>query len=309
MNILVTGGAGYVGSVLVPGLLSLNHEVTVFDNLSFGGNQLLPLFKFPNFKFIKGDIVDSSSIRQSMIGKDVIIHLAAIVGYPACRKHPELAKAVNVDGTKNIISGISKDQLVIYASTGSNYGSVDDICTEETELKPLSLYGQTKTLAETLLLDKVDKVIVYRFATAFGVSPRMRLDLMINDFTYRCKTQGYLVVYESTFMRTFIHVRDMALAIMMAIDKRDIMNKNVYNVGGDSMNFTKKQICDIIAKETGAYVHYASVGEDADKRNYSVSYNKIKSLGYSTTISVERGINELLRSFDVIETSSAYCNA
>jgi len=308
MKILVTGGAGYVGSILVPNLLSLGHEVTIFDNLSFGGNQLLSLFKFSNFKFIKGDITDSASFKDAIIDKDVIIHLAAIVGYPACRKWPDLARKVNVDGTKNLISNVSKDQLVIYASTGSNYGSVDDVCTENTELKPLSLYGQTKTLAETLLLEKVNKIIVYRFATAFGVSPRMRLDLLINDFTYRCKTQGYLVVYEHSFMRTFIHVRDMALAIIMAIEKKDIMNKNVYNVGNDTMNFTKKQICDIIAQKTGSYIHYASVGEDADKRNYHVSYDKIKLLGYSTTISVERGIDELLKAFDIIDIRSPYSN-
>jgi nucleoside-diphosphate-sugar epimerase len=188
MNILVTGGAGYIGTTLLPILLDSKHNITVYDNLMFGGDQLIPFFKNNNFSFVKGDILDNSLLSEHMKDKDVIIHLAAIVGYPACRKDPELAKRVNIDGTKNIISSLTSDQLVIYSSTGSNYGKVDDVCTEDTPLNPLSLYGQTKTMAEHLLLE-TKQSIVYRFATAFGPSPRLRLDLLINDFTHKCVSQ------------------------------------------------------------------------------------------------------------------------
>jgi nucleoside-diphosphate-sugar epimerase len=241
--------------------------------------------------------------------QDVIIHLAAIVGYPACRKDPVLAESVNVDGTRNLIECVSNEQLIIYASTGSNYGSVESICTEETPLNPLSLYGQTKTLAETMLLDSSSNVVVFRFATAFGISPRLRLDLLINDFTYKCVSQGYLIVYEKEFKRTFIHVSDMARAILLAIDRRDWMVNNSYNVGNEAMNHTKKEICDMIASKTGAYIHYADVGEDADKRNYEVSYAKISNLGFSTTKTIEDGIDELIRCLKVVNTSSRYSNA
>ena len=307
MNILITGGAGYIGTTLIPHLLSGQHDVTVFDSLMFGGDQLIPFFKYKNFHFVKGDIRDSKALAGQVSGKDMIIHLAAIVGYPACRKDPELATTVNVDGTKNLISSLTKDQFVIYASTGSNYGKVDDVCTEDTPLKPLSLYGQTKTLAETMLLE-LDNTVVYRFATAFGASPRLRLDLLINDFTYKCATQGYLVVYEKEFKRTFIHVGDIAKAIMMAVDKKDLMRGSAYNVGDNRMNYTKEQICDIISAKTGAYIHYATIGEDADKRDYEVSYEKICKFGFSTTITVEQGIDELIRVFKVVNMSNPYIN-
>jgi len=308
MKVLVTGGAGYVGSVIVSKLIRAGHSVTVYDNLTFGGDHLIPLFENPNFHFVKGDILDEDAFSQSIKGNDIIVHLAAIVGYPACRSFPDLAKSVNVDGTKVLMKYLSPDQRVIYASTGSNYGKVDDVCTEETELKPLSLYGQTKTLAESMLLEKLDEVVVYRFATAFGVSPRLRLDLLINDFTYKCKTQGYIVVYERSFKRTFIHVRDMGRAIMMAINDGGSMQGNVYNVGSDTMNFTKMEICDIISEETGAYIHYAEVGEDKDKRDYEVSYDKVGKLGFNTTVGIREGIQELVRAFDVVEIKNKYIN-
>lgn len=306
MKVLVTGGAGYVGSTLVSHLLKRGYEVTVFDNLMFGGDQLLPFFASPNFYFVLGDIRDPKLVKQHTQDKDIIIHLAAIVGYPACRKDPDLAKTVNIDGTQNLLDAIN-DQLIIYASTGSNYGSVDSICTETTPLNPLSLYGQTKTLAESMIME-LPKSVVLRFATAFGLSPRLRLDLLINDFTYKCLSQGYLVVYEKEFKRTFIHVSDMAKAIMLAIDQ-PAMAGNVYNVGDNNMNYTKKEICDMISARTGAYIHYADVGEDADKRNYEVSYSKINALGFKTEITVEEGIEELIRASKVVNFGSRYFNA
>jgi len=307
MKILVTGGAGYVGTTLVPQLLDKGYEVTVFDNLMFGGDYILPFFRYKNFRFIEGDVRDEDALWNAAKSADVIIHLAAIVGFPACRKEPDLAKTVNVDGTRNLIKVTSKNQLIIYASTGSNYGALEEVCTEESPLNPLSLYGQTKTLAEKMLMDE-RTTIGYRFATAFGVSPRMRLDLLINDFTYKAITQGYLVVYEAHFMRTFIHVHDMGRAFILGIENQDKMKNNIYNVGSEKMNYSKKDICELIKEKTGLYVHYADIGEDADKRNYVVSYKKINSLGYDTTVSVEDGIDELAKALRAIKFKTPYSN-
>jgi len=307
MKVLVTGGAGYVGTTLVPQLLDKGYEVTVFDNLMFGGDYILPFFRYKNFRFIEGDVRDENALWDAAKSSDIVVHLAAIVGFPACRKEPNLAKTVNVDGTRNLIKVTSKNQLIIYASTGSNYGSLEEVCTEESPLNPLSLYGQTKTLAEKMLMEE-RTTIGYRFATAFGVSPRMRLDLLINDFTYKAITQGYLVVYEAHFMRTFIHVHDMGRAFIFGIENQDKMKNNIYNVGSEKMNYSKKDVCELIKEKTGLYVHYADIGEDADKRNYVVSYKKINSLGYDTTVSVEEGIDELARALRAIKFKTPYSN-
>jgi len=307
MNVLVTGGSGYVGSSLIPLLLEKGYKVKVLDNLMYGGDHLLPFFRFSNFEFYRGDIRNKEDVRNCVKDADVIIHLAAIVGYPACRKNPKLAKEVNVDGTKNIIEETSSDQLIIYASTGSNYGSVDDVCTEETPLNPLSLYGQTKTLAESLLLER-RTTIAYRFATGFGVSPRLRLDLLVNEFTYKAVTEGYLVVYEKHFKRTFIHVRDMGRAFLFGIENADRMKGEVYNVGSEELNYSKEEVCEIIKKHINVYVHYADIGEDEDKRNYFVSYEKIRKLGYNTTVSIDEGIKELIKAFSVVKIYNKYRN-
>ncbi len=307
MKVLVTGGAGYVGTTLVPQLLAEGYKVTIFDNLMFGGDYIMPFFRNPKFSFVKGDVRDLNTLKKEIKKADIIIHLAAIVGYPACRKDPELAKAVNINGTKNLIKATSKDQLILFGSTGSNYGAVEDICTEETPLNPLSLYGQTKTLAEKMLLEE-RTTIAWRFATAFGVSARLRLDLLINDFTYKAITQGYIVIYEKHFMRTFIHVHDMGRAFLFGIENQDQMKNNVFNIGSEKMNYSKEQICEMIKERTGVYIHYADIEEDVDKRNYIVSYNKIKRLGYTTTISVEDGIDELIRALQAIEYKTPYTN-
>lgn len=307
MKILITGGAGYVGTSLIPQLLINNYQVRVLDNLLFGGDALLPFFRNPGFEFQKGDIRNIQDVRTAVTGCDAVIHLAAIVGYPACRKEPQLAEEVNVQGTKNLIMSLGKNQQVIYASTGSNYGSVEEICTEETPLNPLSLYGQTKTIAEKMLLDECS-AISYRFATAFGVSGRLRLDLLINDFTYKAITQGYLVVYERQFMRTFIHVHDMGRAFVFGIENSEKMRGQVYNVGSEKMNYSKEQICRLIESKVKCYIHFADVGEDADKRDYVVSYRKINSLGFETIISVEEGISELVNALRVVSFKTPYTN-
>ena len=308
MKILVTGGAGYVGTSLIPQLLDEGYEVRVLDNLMYGGDQLLPFFRNQNFQFQKGDIRNLEDVRAATKGVDAIIHLAAIVGYPGCRKDPILAEEVNVGGAKNVISASSRGQLIICASTGSNYGSVEEVCTEETPLNPLSLYGQTKTLAERMLLEE-RSTVAYRFATAFGVSPRLRLDLLINDFTYKAVTEGYLVVYEKHFMRTFIHVYDMGRAFLFGLKNSDSMTGQIYNVGSEEMNYSKEDVCNLVKKHTNVYVHYADVGEDVDKRNYLVSYEKIGALGYRTTLTVDQGIEELIRALHVVQITHTHSNA
>ena len=247
-------------------------------------------------------------LKSAVEGNDVVIHLAAIVGFPACKNNPQLTKEVNVQGTVNLIEACTPDQVILYGSTGSNYGTVDGVCTEETPLNPLSLYGYTKTEAEKMLLER-NNSIAYRFATAFGISPRLRLDLLINDFTNKCMKDGYLVVYEKDFMRTFIHVADMANSFIFALQNLDKMINNVYNVGDASMNYSKEAVCNMIAERTNAFVHYEEIGSDADKRDYIVSYEKINKLGFKTTITIEEGIDEIVRALKIVDFQDPYTNA
>jgi nucleoside-diphosphate-sugar epimerase len=301
MRILVTGGAGYLGCVLVPELCNLGHKVLVYDNLRFGGGGLLGLFRNPNFSFMKADIRDSTQLEQAIRNSDAIIHLAAIVGYPACKKEPRLAMEVNVEATRSLASMVTKEQYVLFSSTCSNYGIVtDDICTEDTLLAPRSLYGKTKTEAEQIILNECTTT-VYRFTTAFGLSPRLRMDLLINDFVYKALTDKYLVVYESHFIRSFIHVYDMAQAIIFALNNQDKMTGEVYNVGDDSMNCSKRDLCELIAKRVDYYLHFANFEQDVDARNYIVSYKKITSLGYHATINLKTGIDELVSGVQAIK--------
>jgi len=308
MKILITGGAGYIGTSLIPMLLERGDDVTIFDSLLFGGNPLIPFFRFKNFHFIKGDVRDKTALAEAVAGKDIIIHLAAIVGFPACRENPSLAYSTNVEGAQNLVDVVSPSQFVLVGSTGSNYGALEDaMCTEETPLNPLSIYGKTKTEAERIIMEN-GNATAYRFATAFGISPRLRLDLLVNDLTYQAVKQKYLVVYEAHFMRTFIHVHDIARSFLFAIDHMKAMKGEVYNMGNESMNASKKDICDMIAKKTGAYVHYAGVGEDADKRNYTVSYKKVRDVGYETTVTIEDGVDELIRTFAAVKVSNPFTN-
>jgi len=309
MKILVTGGAGYVGSVLTPKLLEKGHHVTMVDNLMYdNGYTIIPLFKSSNFKFIRGDVRDEGLMKSLVPNYDFVIHLAAIVGFPVCRKHPDLAVTVNVDSSKIISSLLSSNQGTVYASTGSNYGIIENqICTEETPLNPISLYGKTKTQAEEIFLNE-NQAVAYRFATAFGLSPRMRLDLLINDFVYQAINNKTLVMFEKTFKRTFIHVDDMADGIIYAIDNYDSMKNNTYNVGGDSNNYNKEEIALMIKEKVDYYLHFAEFGEDEDKRNYEVSYKKINDAGFYIKKSVEEGVQELIQACPALDVRSRYKN-
>ena len=308
MRILVTGGAGYVGSTLVPMLLEQGHKVRVYDALKFGGQGLLPCCQNRFFELVKGDVCDAQAMTKALDGVDAIVHLAAIVGYPACKKEPQVAQSTNVDGTRTLLSCRKPDQKVIYASTGSIYGSVPDyVCNENTPTAPITLYGETKAQAEEMILNAGNSV-AYRYATAFGVSNRMRLDLMPNDFTYQAVKNRSLIVYEGGFKRTFVHVRDMARSIMFALDRWDTVKDDVYNVGHESMNFTKEDVARQVLKHTDYYLHFAEVGTDADQRNYEVSYQKIREKGFETTVDLDRGIAELVRAAKLIDFQNPFAN-
>ena len=245
------------------------------------------------------------------MGHEIVIHLAAYVGYGICRERGEAESyEVNTAATRGLIDLLSEDQYLLFGSTGSNYGEVlDEICTEETPLVPLSIYGRTKTEAENLVMERKNST-AFRFATAFGLSPRLRLDLLVNDLTYKALTQKYAVIYESHFLRTFIHVRDVAKSFLFAIQNQGLMKDNIYNVGSDDMNFSKKEVCELIKdKIDDVLFHYADIGEDVDKRNYIVSYKKIHSLGFRTTITMEEGINEIVKASKLIHISSIYHNS
>ena len=308
-KILITGGAGYVGTAILKLFKDLNYEITVFDNLIYGGASLLPYIGYKNIHFVKGDVRDKGTLKKYVTTNDIIIHLAAIVGFPACRKDPALAEKVNYEGTLNLLDCVqSKDQLLLSASTGSNYGDLfSEICTEESPLKPLSVYGVTKTKAEQAI-HATNNAINYRFATAFGSSNRLRLDLLINDFVYNAVKTKNLIVYEKHFQRTFIHVDDMARSFLFAIENQDKMRGNIYNVGSEKMNFTKEEIAKKIKKKIDFYLHFAEIGEDPDKRNYFVSYKKINALGFNITIDIEQGIDELIKVMELINIHSPYSN-
>ncbi|MFX0134138.1 MAG: NAD-dependent epimerase/dehydratase family protein [Candidatus Hodarchaeota archaeon] len=308
INTLITGGAGYIGSVLIPLLLNEGFKVTVYDLLLYGGHSVLPFISNKNFFFIKGDIQDKKTLEQYMRKNDIIIHLAAIVGLPACNKDKKLAYSINVKGTKNVVDSLSPNQHLIHASTVSNYGaSAGDICDENTPLEPVSCYGKTKTEAEKIVLD-FKNAICLRFATAFGVSPRMRLDLLINDFVYQAYINKFLILFEKTYKRTFAHVQDLSKSIIFGIKNFEKMKTSVFNIGDNSNNYSKEEIALKIKKRIDYYLHFADIGEDEDKRNYDVSYKKINSLGFKTKTSVDEGIDELIKACHIFEFKHPYKN-
>jgi nucleoside-diphosphate-sugar epimerase len=294
MKVLVTGGAGYIGSTLVPMLLEQGHHVAVLDTLRHGIGPILPLFRDPRFSFARGDVRDRQALAELAHNADAFVHLAAISGYPACQEAPEEARTTNVEGSRTVAAVAGRGRPVVLASTSSCYGAARDaVCTEETPLRPVSLYGQTKAEAEAVMLNQCDAVVL-RLATGYGVSPRLRLDLLVNDFVYRALHQRRLAVYEGHFRRSFLHVRDIARAVLLALDNPKPMIGRVFNVGDEGQNCTKLELCRLIQRTIpGVEIETSPTGRDADRRDYTVGYERIRTLGFEATVSLEEGVREL----------------
>lgn len=302
MKILITGGAGYLGSVITKNMLDLGHEVTVLDNLLF--NQISPLNYTHNkkYNFIYGDVRNKSLLSKLVTSHDVIIPLAAIVGFPACKSNPQLAYDINYMQIMDIEEVISNNQLVLYPNTNSGYGiGVGQTeCTEESPLNPISVYGETKCNAEKLLLHKTSAVC-FRLATVFGTSPRMRTDLLVNEFVYKAMTDKYIVVFEKHFKRNFIHIQDVANVFTHALENYDSMKGNVYNVGLSDANINKQELLEKIKQYVPDFaITYSDFYEDPDKRDYVVSNKKIESTGWKPLYSLDDGIQELMKTYQVL---------
>jgi len=301
-KILVTGGAGYIGSILVPELLRLGHKVTVLDNFLYNQNSLFDCCSYENFEIVKGDARDESILKSLLKDKDLVIPLAAIVGVPACNKDKVAAVTTNRDAIATLVSLLSKEQKIIFPTTNSGYGigQKDTYCTEKTPLNPISLYGKTKTEAEKIVLER-GNAITFRLATVFGMSPRMRLDLLVNDFTYRAVKDRFVVIFEGHFKRNYIHIRDVARAFIHAMDNFDKMKNEPYNVGLSDANLSKLELCAKIKEQAPGFIYLeASVGEDPDKRDYIVSNEKIEKTGFKPIYSLEMGIEELIKGYKMM---------
>ena len=301
MKILVTGGAGYKGIVLTTRLLEKGYKVTILDNFMYGYEPVLHLVKNKNLTIIKADIRNKI---DHLSRYDVIFHLAGISGYPACAANPHSAHLINVQATRNIIRSLSKNQFIIYASTTSFYGRSGEPCNEETPITPFSVYASTKYMAEQITLEK-ENSIALRFATVFGFSPKMRIDLMVNDFAYKAVKEGVLVLFDSFAKRTFMHIEDAARAYMFTLDKLEQMKGGIYNAGGNHLNYSKLDIANMI-KEKVDYNIIDSEVQDKDLRHFIVTYDKIEKLGFKPKISVEEGIDELLKVYDFYEYYSHF---
>ncbi|MDP8212382.1 MAG: NAD(P)-dependent oxidoreductase [Candidatus Zapsychrus exili] len=304
MNILITGGAGYLGSVMVPELLKEGHKVTVLDNFMYNQTSLLDCCNNPNLDIVRGDTRDKVVISELMKSADAIFPLACLTGAPLCKKEPDAAKAILFDAVNLILSLKSKDQMVIFPTTNSGYGVGEKgkFCTEETPLRPVSLYGQLKCDAEKAILDSGG--ITLRLATAFGVSPRMRLDLLVNDFVYRAVYDRCIILFEAHFKRNFIHVRDVAGAFIHSLNNFKEMENEPYNVGLSDANLSKLELCEEIKKQVSEfYFAEASIGEDPDKRDYIVSNEKIEKAGFKQKVSLADGIKELIKGYKIIKRS------
>ncbi len=304
-NILVTGGAGYIGSVLVPELLKIGHKVTVLDNFMFGQNSLLECCCADNFRIVRGDVRDKALVAELVKGKEVIIPLAALVGAPLCDRDRIGAQTINSDAIKTLTELLSKEQRIIIPITNSGYGIGQKgiFCTEETPLNPISLYGKVKMEAEKAVLDRGNAVSL-RLATVFGASPRMRLNLLVNDFTYRAVKDRFVVVFEGHFKRNYLHIRDVARAFIHVMDNFEKMKNQPYNVGLSDANLSKLELCEKINQQLPKFVYLeALVGEDPDKRDYIVSNEKIEKTGFKPKFSIEMGIRELIKAYTIINNS------
>lgn len=304
-DILVTGGAGYLGSTMVPDLLNVGHKVTVIDNFMFQQSSLNHVCNNPNFSIVKGDIRIESVMAPLLKKADIIIPLAALVGAPLCNLDPVGATTINHDAITLMIKLLSKEQIVLMPTTNSAYGTGDanNFCTEESPLRPISQYAIEKVAIENELMQR-ENAISFRLATVFGMSPRMRIDLLVNDFTYRAVNDRFVVLFESFFKRNYVHVRDVSMAFKHAIINFDKMRGQIYNVGLSEANVSKKELCQIIQKQIPDFIFIdAPVGKDPDQRNYIVSNEKIEATGFKTSMSLDLGIAELIKGYTMIKNS------
>lgn len=309
MKVLITGGAGYIGSVLTPMLLQEGHQVTVLDNFLFNQSSLLDCCHNSNFQIVRGDARDEALVKKWMDGADYIFPLACLTGAPLCAKMPQEATTTVVDGVNIIIKNRKPGQKIIYPTTNSGYGIGESgkHCTESTPLRPISLYGRIKVEAENAVL-KAGDGITLRLATAFGVSPRMRLDLLVNDFVYRAVYDRFVILFEAHFHRNFIHVRDISRAFMHGMKNFDQMKNQPYNVGLSDANLNKLELCQEIQKFVkGFYFVEAAIGEDPDKRDYIVSNEKIETAGFKPQVSLQDGIRELIKAYQIVKRNQ-YAN-
>jgi len=302
VKILVTGGAGYIGSVLIPKLLNLGHEVVVLDNFMYNQSSLLDCCHEENLTIIRGDARDKRIVTSLVRSADAIFPLACLTGAPICDKDPYGAETINRDAIKMILELRSQDQMIVFPTTNSGYGIGEEgiFCTEETPLNPVSLYGRLKVEIEKAILDSGNAVTL-RLATAFGVSPRMRIDLLPNDFTYRAVNDRFIVLFQAHFKRNFIHVRDISKAFVHSLDNFEDMKGEPYNVGLSNANLNKRELCEEIQKQVpGFWFVESEIGEDPDKRNYIVSNEKIEATGFLPDVSLMAGITELVKGFQII---------
>jgi len=304
-KILVTGGAGYIGSVLVPALLEAGYAVTVLDNFMFGQTSLLECCADENFDVLRGDCRDERVVAPLLAKADTIIPLAALVGAPMCDRDRQGAVTTNREAVQLLCKLASKKQRILYPTTNSGYGVGEKgkFCTEETPLRPISLYGTTKCEAEAAVLER-ENGLTFRLATVFGLSPRMRLDLLVNDFVYRAVNDRAVVVFEGHFKRNYLHVRDAARAFLHALEKFETMRGRPYNAGLEEANLSKLELCAEIKKHLPQFVYLeAPIGEDPDKRDYIVSNARIRSTGYRTEWPLARGIAELIKGYRIVRNA------
>ncbi len=305
LRVLITGGAGYIGSILTEHLLTAGYGVTVVDNLTFSQHSHLQFCANKNYDFVFGDARDERILKKLIPNADIIIPLAAVVGAPACDKDAWLATTLNLDAIKLINKLRSPSQLIIYPNTNSGYGTKSgaEFCTEETPLEPISLYGRTKCDAESDVLSSKNGIAL-RLATVFGASPRMRLDLLVNTFVYAAYSDRYIVIFEKDFKRNFIHVRDVADCFIHCIKNSAKMVGRPFNVGLDSANVSKEELALKIKKVVPEFfIHFAEVGSDPDKRNYIVSNQRLRDAGFEATRSLDDGIHELLKAYRMLPRS------
>lgn len=304
-KITVTGGAGYIGSVLVPELLSLGYEVTVLDSFYFGQCTLMDCCANPNFHIIRGDSRSEAEVRRAIDGADYIIPLAALVGFPLCEKDPTAAWSTNFQAIEMLLTLREKEQRIVFPCTNSGYGlgEKDRFCTEDSPINPISLYGRSKLAAEGAVLDAGNSV-TFRFATLFGASPRMRTDLLVNDFVYRAVFDRSTVIFEGSFKRNYLHVRDAARAFIYAIENFERMKGRTYNCGLSDANLSKLELCEKIREHIPSFVYVeAQIGEDPDKRNYIVSNERLEAMGFKPQFSLDDGIEELKKVFTIIKNN------